>query len=93
MNAFEARALIDASWLETLTGTRLHAAADGLTDDSAVDVVMGGSAQVRLACGPVAIASIPGLGARLDAARCDACCATAGLRPGSGSPKNIEVTP
>lgn len=94
----EARDLIRADWLITMTGERLHYAE--LSDDEYVDMddwrqlglaEEGTDGRFRLACGrTVTYISIPGLLSRMSLPRCSRCCNVVGIPRGKGSPKNSD---
>ncbi len=66
-------------------GTRLHAVAR-VIDPDAVEREWGGHGTVE--CGRGGYLTIPGIGARMSAKRCDRCCDLTGMPRGSRSPKN-----
>ena len=94
----EARDLIRADWLITMSGERLHYAE--LSDDEYVDMddwrhlglaEEGTDGRYRLACGrTVTYISIPGLFSRMSLPRCARCCNVVGIPRGKGSPKNSD---
>jgi len=81
--------LLEAHWLVTPVGRRLHHATLADPDDLAA-VEDGESAEnVALTCGRrVGWVTLPGLFARMGLERCTVCCRKRGLPPGKGSPKN-----